>query len=713
MANLSNINNKFLVTTGGNVLIGQTAAVGSSILQVTGDSTFTGLVTIPALADGNKLTITSSASSNHNIIEMGQLGSDGFLDVSAAGGNIITHLSGYSGYASYFLSNVGIGTDDPDHLLDLYKSTSTTSSTTGTTLQRLWNYVGTDINQQKTFIDFVFQDNNSNEYPQVRIGAEVGQNGDANTQEKEGSGAFVVYTNNATGVGPGSPTGLAERFRVDYAGNVGIGTTSPGGKLQITSPDVGSVRSYTTSNGFGLIFDQYYSAAAEPGASYTRTADMVASTGDVSSSQIRFLTKPASSNPAVAMLISGNGNVGIGTATPQKKVHIEGTGGASEMQILVSGASDTVGHTAGIGLRAEGGEADSDARIKCGIFFERIAGSFGNGKMILAVNSGVNNNSVTVADHALTIDNNKNVGIGTTSPTGGKLQIEGADDTSLLHLSLSGGYLKGSLEIDDPYFVVKSTSNTTGGIKFRTITGGTTYDRMTILNSGKVGIGTTSPGSPLEIAAESTNVGNTLLSIGNAILNPNTRDSWIKMYGSQATVDKTFAVGNMYGKFVVNYLGTRATNPESGGTKMFTVDGSTGYVGIGTTGPAAKLDVAGIIRSKGNNNYENILTKEGSTGSFTFSSTELGAGIVDNVSYFIFVSVYRPTTDVANDVGTLLLHGIMPRGGNSVFNTINTLKGSGIAVLTATNSGNSLVITTDSNVNLRCAIKLISIGGTS
>ena len=68
---------------------------------------------------------------------------------------------------------------------------------------------------------------------------------------------------------------------------------------------------------------------------------------------------------------------------------------------------------------------------------------------------------------------------------------------------------------------------------------------------------------------------------------------------------------------------------------------------------------------------------------------------------------------MANDVGTLLLHGIMPRGGNSIFNTINTLKGPGIAVLTATNSGNSLVITTDSNVNLRCAIKLISIGGTS
>ncbi len=130
--------------------------------------------------------------------------------------------------------NVGIGTTSPDYLLDLYKSTGTSTSTTGTTLQRLWNYVGSDIKQQKTFIDFVFQDDNANEYPQVRIGAEVGQNGDANTQIKEGSGAFVVYTNNATGDGPGTPTGLAERFRVDYSGNVGIGETNPAVPLHIS-----------------------------------------------------------------------------------------------------------------------------------------------------------------------------------------------------------------------------------------------------------------------------------------------------------------------------------------------------------------------------------------------------------------------------------------------------------------------------------------------
>ena len=60
MANLSNINNKFLVTTGGNVLIGQTSAIGSSIFQVTGNSTFTGNVGISIAANSSRsLTVLS------------------------------------------------------------------------------------------------------------------------------------------------------------------------------------------------------------------------------------------------------------------------------------------------------------------------------------------------------------------------------------------------------------------------------------------------------------------------------------------------------------------------------------------------------------------------------------------------------------------------------------------------------------------------------
>ena len=59
----------------------------------------------------------------------------------------------------------------------------------------------------------------------------------------------------------------------------------------------------------------------------------------------------------------------------------------------------------------QGGEADGDLRIKGGIFFERVAGSFGNGKLKLAVNSAVSNDSVAVTDACITIDEFKRVEI--------------------------------------------------------------------------------------------------------------------------------------------------------------------------------------------------------------------------------------------------------------------------------------------------------------
>ena len=108
-------------------------------------------------------------------------------------------------------------------------------------------------------------------------------------------------------------------------------------------------------------------------------------------------------------------NVGIGTATPQKKLHIEGPGGASVSQLLVTGASDTVGSTAGILLRAESGESDSALRAKGGIFFERTATN-GLGKLHFANNGSNNNDSATLANSKMTILSDGKVGIGTSSP---------------------------------------------------------------------------------------------------------------------------------------------------------------------------------------------------------------------------------------------------------------------------------------------------------
>jgi hypothetical protein len=129
--------------------------------------------------------------------------------------------------------NVGIGTSSPTTTLDVYKSSSTSATSTGTTLFKLHNYVGVDLNQQKSFIDFALTDDNTNETPQVRIGAEVGQNGNADSQIKEGCGAFVVYTNNAEHTTGDAGASLEERMRVDYQGKVGIGTTNPAFELDV------------------------------------------------------------------------------------------------------------------------------------------------------------------------------------------------------------------------------------------------------------------------------------------------------------------------------------------------------------------------------------------------------------------------------------------------------------------------------------------------
>jgi len=128
---------------------------------------------------------------------------------------------------------------------------------------------------------------------------------------------------------------------------------------------------------------------------------------------------------------------------------------------------------------------------------------------------------------------------------------------------------------------------------------------------------------------------------------------------------------------------------------------------------AGNVEALGLVSQKNANNYNDVIVKSGDTGTYTFTYQEISGLMTDNISYFIFVSVYRPTNDVANDVASLILHGVMPRGGASIFSTISTVKGAGISVLTATNSGNSLVITTDSGTNFRCAVKVIAMGGTS
>ena len=308
---------------------------------------------------------------------------------------------------SYFTGgDVGIGTSTPGAKLSVQNTSAAVTSL----------LLGNNSGSTGDYQQIVFQYSQTDDSYSSAIRSRVQEGG-----VHGGNLSFWTHQNGTTT--------LTERMTIDRVGKVGIGTTTPDAKLSVTSAGIASEDILYLKSGADNA-DEYLGIAFETGGG-----------GNGPHGAIRVYNGPSGSDAYMSLLTTTDGgtltqgltqdhlgNIGIGTTTPQFKLHIEGTGAASEMQILASSASDTVGHTAGIGLRAEGGEADSALRIKGAIFFEREAGSFGTGKMHLAVNGAQSNDSVTLAEAALTINDDRDVGIGTTSP-GAKLEVNSGGST--------------------------------------------------------------------------------------------------------------------------------------------------------------------------------------------------------------------------------------------------------------------------------------------
>ena len=450
MANLSNINNKFLVTTGGNVLIDQTSAVGSSIFQVTGTSTFAGELNVKNAStrfislnyeDGINSIISNSGTSygleslnvrgdniyfytdydagtpkgnltltldnSHNATFSGNVG----ISIAANSNRSLTVLSRIACVVSGTTANAALifGDDDNDSMGQVRYNNSDdsmelrTNSTAFLTADSTGN---TFIKKNLQLGEASNTSSASNNYIPLKINTTYSTTASPQwslqgwVATTDGADPFAMTSGETTKnvymgiIGAQYMNqnrfsiiqGGQERLTVNLtqtgsgavSGNVGIGTSLPNSKLTVSGPSTAA--SNTASQ---AIVDIVGSS----------TAHLLMGTASASPYGA-WINTDATGQPLV--LQGPGGNVGIGTTTPDAKLHIYGSASLSEMYLGEDAAAD-----------------------KAGILKYTQGNGSGTGVVTL---SHWGNNSLT---EGLAIKYGGNVGIGTTSPGDAKLYVNG------------------------------------------------------------------------------------------------------------------------------------------------------------------------------------------------------------------------------------------------------------------------------------------------
>ena len=233
-----------------------------------------------------------------------------------------------------------------------------------------------------------------------------------------GQNSFISSTNNAeTGnLALAFRTGTTERMRIDASGNVGIGTSVPGAKLQIEGgTDADQFRiGLIASNGFYKIGRSSAKGILE------------FSGQQQSFSGYDFKIYPTGGSVGTSALYikNGNGNVGIGTSAPAARLHsdVSGTSSLSALNLTNSGSGTGtgVGPAINFGL----GSANLGGFGKLEVLNEQ-AGTGSNSYMAFSTRV-----SDTLAEK-MRIASNGFVAIGTPA-VGGQLHVLSASGAELI-----------------------------------------------------------------------------------------------------------------------------------------------------------------------------------------------------------------------------------------------------------------------------------------
>ena len=438
------------------------------------------------------------------------------------------------------------------------------------------------------------------------------------------------------------------------SGNLGVGTSSPTYKLDVAG---GGIRATRSTAGWAGWFEN------------TGDSSGVVVTAGLDSGDAPLLIRKQDGTELFSVRGNGtswfnNGNVGINTTSPTEKLHVEGrirlgstpvicshdnvgididqnnNSGSNYFRVTMNGETTELfrvqeNGNVGIGTTSPSSILETSSNGSLVTITQSSSGNTFNGIRFKAYTGGINGGLIwnqatgevrlnaassyfptfySSGSEAMRISTAGNVGIGDSTPTR-KLTVNGdigvADSGKLFlwdsHDANYLQYYRWELNSSLTAYINNAGS---GGVALKTA--GNT--RLHIDNSGKVGIGTTSPSGKLHVSSDSsyssdlnilsisgtktggtavTNVkginvdigsndhasGHDITNLYGAYINNNTS-------GGSATV-----INNWYGIYVPAVDADRVSNSVS----AYFGDN----VGIGTTSPGEKLDVAGDIKLSG------------------------------------------------------------------------------------------------------------------